>query len=238
LDLRTHPVVRRVFREDVKEYLIAAILSGRLKPDERIVETRIAQELGISQGPVREALRDLDLFGFVVCEPFRGARVRHLSHADLVGIYPIRAALEGVAARFAAQRTDAPFIARLEALFAHLRCMADIDDRQAYMKADNALHEAIVEHSGNDWLQRFWQSLNLPMTTLISVNMSNRSLPELADRHEALVAALSVGDAPAAEAAMRQHIEEIGEWVLTALDAQNQWSIDQSALGALAEVRR
>src|SRR3978361_1982606 len=86
------PIARRVFREDVKEYLIGAILSGQLKPDERIIETRLAQELGISQGPVREALRDLDLFGFVVSEPFRGARVRRFSPEDLVGIYPVRAA--------------------------------------------------------------------------------------------------------------------------------------------------
>src|SRR5258707_12899843 len=97
MGLKTRPIARRVFREDVKEYLIRAILSGQLKPDERIVETRLAQELGISQGPVREALRDLDLFGFVVSEPFRGARVRQFSPEDIIGIYPIRAAVEGVA---------------------------------------------------------------------------------------------------------------------------------------------
>jgi DNA-binding GntR family transcriptional regulator len=214
------PIARRVFREDVKEYLINAILSGQLKPDERIIETRLAQELGISQGPVREALRDLDLFGFVVCEPFRGARVRRFSPADLVGIYPIRAALEGLAARSAAARVDADFIARLEALFARVRQMAAVGDRHAYMEADNAFHEAIVLHSGNSWLSRFWQNMNLPMTTIVTVTLTTRSLPELAERHLPILAALTAGDAGAAEAAMRLHIEEISGWVLAALAAQ------------------
>lgn len=220
LGLPTRPIARRVFREDVKEYLISAILSGRLQPDERIVETRLAQELGISQGPVREALRDLDLFGFVVCEPFRGARVRRFSPADLVGIYPIRAALEGLAARSAAERADAAFIVHLTNLFARIRQMAAVGDRHAYMEADDAFHEAIVRHSGNAWLGRFWQNMHLPMTTIVTVTLTTRSLPELAERHEPILAALAAGDAVAAEAAMRLHIEELGGWVLAALEAQ------------------
>ncbi|MDQ2787992.1 MAG: GntR family transcriptional regulator [Chloroflexota bacterium] len=216
----TRPIARRVFREDVKEYLIGAILSGRLQPDERIIETRLAQELGISQGPVREALRDLDLFGFVVSEPFRGARVRRFSPEDLVGIYPVRAALEGLAARSAAERVDADFIQRLSGLFAHIRQMAAIGDRHAYMEADDAFHEAIVLHSGNSWLSRFWQNMNLPMTTIVTLTFSTRSLPDLAERHAPIFAALVAGDALAAEAAMRRHIEEIAGWVLAALAEQ------------------
>jgi DNA-binding GntR family transcriptional regulator len=218
--LQTRPIARRVFREDVKEYLIRAILSGQLKPDERIVETRLAQELGISQGPVREALRDLDLFGFVVSEPFRGARVRQFSLEDIIGIYPIRAAVEGVAARFSAQRADAAFIATLEERYARILEIAETDDRHAYMEADNAFHEAIVVHSGNAWLRRFWQSMNLPMTTIVTVTLSTRSLPELAVRHAPVLAAIAAGDAAAAEAAMRDHIEELVGWVRAALEAQ------------------
>lgn len=209
---------------------MAAILDGRLRPGERIVETQIAQELGISQGPVREALRDLDIFGFVTCEPFRGARVRALSHADLVSIYPIRAALEGVAAHAAARRTDAAFAAHLMTLLAELRRLAAADDRAAYMAADNALHAAIVAHSGNDWLHRFWGSMHFPMTTLISVSLSNRSLSELAERHAVLVAALIAGDAAVAELAMRQHIAEIGDWVLASLDANRPPETTMDAL--------
>ncbi len=220
--LQPRPIARRVFREDVKEHLINAILSGRLQPDERIIEMRLAQELGISQGPVREALRDLELFGFVVSEPFRGTRVRQFSHADFAGIYPVRAALEGVAARAAAERVDAAFVARLETLFARITEMAQIENRHAFMEADNAFHEAIVVHSGNAWLGQFWRNMRLPMTTIVTVTLSTRTLPELAARHEPLLATISRGDAAAAEAAMRLHIEEIAGWVLAALETQGQ----------------
>src|SRR5215212_1684620 len=101
-------MVRRVLREEIREQLIDDILTGRLPPGTRIIETRLAQEFGVSQAPVREALRDLELFGFVISSPFRGTQVREISTEDLVDIYPIRAALEGIAARSAATRIDEP----------------------------------------------------------------------------------------------------------------------------------
>ena len=90
----SQPVERRVFRDEIREQLIEDILSGRLPPGTRIVETRLAQQFGVSQAPVREALRDLAVFGFVVSSPFRGTQVRQISPAELLEIYPIRAALE------------------------------------------------------------------------------------------------------------------------------------------------
>ena len=73
------------------------------QPGERLVETRIAQELGTSQAPVREALRDLELLRLVESEPFRGARVRPFGDSELVEIYPVRAVLEELAARLATE---------------------------------------------------------------------------------------------------------------------------------------
>ena len=126
----------------------------------------------------------------------------------------------------------------LNGLFAHIRQTAALGDRHAYMEADDAFHEAIVLHSGNGWLSRFWRNMNLPMTTIVTVTLSTRSLLELAERHEPILAALTAGDAGAAEAAMRLHIEEIAGWVLAALDAQeNPASVIESlqAAGGAAE---
>src|SRR3954453_4563667 len=97
-------IKRRVFREEIREQLIDDILRGRLPPGTRIVETRLAQQFGVSQAPVREALRDLELFGFVVSSPFRSTQVRQISTDDLLEIYPIRPSLESLAARAAAPR--------------------------------------------------------------------------------------------------------------------------------------
>ena len=142
-DNKSRPLERRVFREEIREQLIEDILNGKLPPGARIVETRIAQQFGVSQGPVREALRDLELFGFVVSSPFRGTQVRQISTEDLLEIYPIRAALEAVAAREAALRLDDATLAHLEELIDVIRDAVRRDD---HFVGDVAHHLRIETH--------------------------------------------------------------------------------------------
>ncbi len=94
-------VARTVLREQIKDILLERILRGEFEPGERLVETRLARELGTSQAPVREALRDLQLLRLVESEPFRGARVRAVDDERLL---PVCIALEDLAAREAARR--------------------------------------------------------------------------------------------------------------------------------------
>lgn len=218
---RAPTIGRRVLREEVKEYLIELIRRGELKPGDRVVETHVAQQLGVSQTPVREALRDLELFGFVVSSPFRGTRVREVSTTDLIEIYAIRAALEGVAARQTAPRITEPALAELATLLDRMREAAVRDDRYALVEADIAFHRIIVEASGNRLLRQFWESMSLSTSTFLTVVMSRHNLDELAARHEPLLAALRTGDPALAEAAMRRHIEEPGEWILAAAEASD-----------------
>src|SRR6201989_3043758 len=93
---------RPMLRDQIKDAILERILAGDYAPGERIVETRIAQEFGVSQAPVREALRELEQMRFIVSEPFRGARVREVTKEELAEITPVRAALEELAAREAA----------------------------------------------------------------------------------------------------------------------------------------
>lgn len=204
---------RRVFREHVKDYLLDAILKGDLAPGDRVVESRIAQQIGVSQGPVREALRDLELLGFIESEPFRGSRVRKISSEDLVEIYPIRAALEGVAAREAAQRIDPDSLDTLDRCLQAMRKAAAADDPSAHIEADVQFHRTIVELSKNRMLLQMWQSTNLSSSTMVTVALAHRSLLELADRHVPIIEALTSGDAATAERVMRAHIEELGLWI-------------------------
>src|SRR5215211_5576065 len=95
-------VTRSVLRDQVKDVIVERILDGSYAAGARIVEMRVAEELGVSQAPVREALRELEVLRLVVSEPFRGARVREIHADELAEIYPVRAALEEVAAREAA----------------------------------------------------------------------------------------------------------------------------------------
>jgi DNA-binding GntR family transcriptional regulator len=209
---------RRVLREDIRDQLIQDILNGRLAPGDRIVETRIARQFGVSQAPVREALRDLELFGFIVSSPFRGAIVRQTSIEDLVQIYPIRAVLEGLAARDAATRIDASRLNRLEKLLAAMRRAASRGDNRGAVDADFAFHLTIVEASGNWLLKQFWERMQLATTTLLTVAKSQHSLHEIAERHVPVLEALRAHDPAAAEQAMRRHIEEPGQWLRVSME--------------------
>jgi DNA-binding GntR family transcriptional regulator len=215
-DSKSRPLERRVFREEIREQLIEAILNGRLAPGARIVETRIAQQFGVSQGPVREALRDLELFGFVVSSPFRGTQVRKISTEELLEIYPLRAAIEGVAARAAAPRIDEATLTHLEQLIDQMREAAARDDHSAEADADHNFHHAIVKASGNRMLEHIWQTMRLSITTCLTHSITHRSLHEIAERHVVVVEALRSRDPDRAEAAIRRHIEEPGEWILSA----------------------
>src|SRR6188474_2395175 len=215
-DNKARPLERRVFREEIREQLIEAILSGKLAPGARIVETRIAQQFGVSQGLVREALRDLELFGFVVSSPFRGTQVRKITTEELLEIYPIRAALEGVAARSAAVRIDQATLEHLEELIGTMREAAARDDHRGEADADHSFHHAIVKASGNHMLEHVWQTMRLSITTCLTTSITHRSLHEIAERHVAVVDALRSGDPDRAEAAVRRHIEEPVEWIRSA----------------------
>jgi DNA-binding GntR family transcriptional regulator len=217
---QSKPLGRRVFRERIREHLIEDILSGRLPPGSRIIETKLAQQLGVSQGPVREALRDLELFGFVVSSPFRGTQVRKISTDDLLEIYPVRAALEGVAARAAATRIDDLTLTHLDELIGTMRDAARRNDQQAHVNADYAFHHAIVKASGNRILEHVWQTMRLATTTFVTHAMhqiTHRSLSEIGERHVPVLEALRSRNPELAEAAMRRHIEEPGDWIRDAL---------------------
>ena len=212
---------RRLFREEIREQLIDDILSGRLPPGTRIIETRLAQQFGVSQAPVREALRDLALFGFVISSPFRGTQVREVSPEELLEIYPIRAALEGVAARSAATRIDEATLAHLDELINSMREAASRGDQAAHANADFAFHEAIVKASGNRMAEHVWQTTRLATTTFVTHSMTqltHRSLLEIGERHVPVLDALRARDPALAEAAMRRHIEEPGEWIRKAIN--------------------
>ncbi|MEP6914633.1 MAG: GntR family transcriptional regulator [Acidobacteriota bacterium] len=207
-----------MLREDIRDRLIDDILDGRLAPGDRIVETRMARQFGVSQAPVREALRDLELFGFVVSSPFRGAIVREISVEELVQIYPIRAMLEGLAAREAAARIKGADLKRLEKLIVSMRRAASRGDTRGAVDADFAFHFTIVCASGSRLLREFWERMRLATTTFLTISKSDRSLPEIAERHVEVLEALRSQNPDAAEQAMRRHIEEPGHWLRAAMD--------------------
>jgi DNA-binding GntR family transcriptional regulator len=199
-------VGRTVLRDQVKNLLLERILSGVYGPGDRLVETRIAQELGTSQAPVREALRELELLRFVESASFRGTWVREVSDDELIEVFPIRAALEEVAAREAARRLDGE-VADLEA---EIECMANARDVAEQVEHDVRFHRLIVEASGNSRLVEIWNSLQVEARTTITALGTGVSPAEAAELHRPIVEALRRKNAKAAGREIRSHVETFG----------------------------
>ena len=201
-------LTRTVLREQIRELLLERILKGELQSGDRIVELQIAQELGTSQAPVREALRELQSLGFVEHEPYRGTRVRRITEEELAEIYPVRAALEELAAQEAASRLDGK-VEELEREFEAMREAADRDDLQDLATHDATFHRLIVEAAGNKVLLDTWRTLRVEARVVITALKTDVDLQELAELHRPLLEALREGSPEKAGGALRQHFETL-----------------------------
>jgi DNA-binding GntR family transcriptional regulator len=202
----TTPFNRSSLREQIKDVILQRIVEGSLEPGSRIVETRIAQELGVSQGPVREALRDLEQLGCVVHEPNRGCSVRDFSLEELLEAFPVRAALEALAARLAAERITKAELAELEQLLERMTKAARRGDAHDQSQANASFHATIVRAARNRTLERQWQMLEPYSRTYLTVSRPGIDLVFLSDRHVPILNALRRRDPAAAAEAMQEHL--------------------------------
>ena len=199
-----------VLSEQVKEVIVEAILTGEYEPGDRIVESALARQLGVSQAPVREAIRDLVLLGFLDSEPYKGTSVKSFSIDELVEVYTVRAALESLAARLAAERLTEEDAQRLQSILVEMIKAAENKDAKAMVRLDNSFHETVLEISGNSLLHKVWRTLQFGYWTIVTTKMSSFDLEYLARRHKELLTALLTKEPEQAQMAMRKHIEDLG----------------------------
>ncbi len=201
-------IPRSVLSDQVKDRLLQAILAGRYPPGARIVETRVARELGTSQAPVREALRDLEALGVVETVAFRGARVRRPSANEILEGFAIRAALESLGARIAIPLLTDEDIRVLASDLDEMRRAAEDGDVHAEAMADAAFHGRIIELSGNATLQRVWKTLEPFSRTYITMVVPGVDRRRIAELHAPVLAALKLRDASVAEAVIHDHFAD------------------------------
>ncbi|MDR9450875.1 MAG: GntR family transcriptional regulator [Acidimicrobiia bacterium] len=221
-DRPSDPVARNVLSAQVKDRILQWILEGELAPGSRIVETRVARELGTSQAPVREALRDLATLGVVEMQAYRGARVRRPTKRELVEAMEVRAELEAMAARLAATRMTEVCLNELRELMGQMGRWADSGDAHEHALSNTQFHAAVVRASGNQTLERTWSMLEPFARTYVTATVPGIDLHWLGQRHVPIFEALEARDPERAAATMRQHAKEaealIGEMVDTAID--------------------
>ncbi len=201
-------VSRSVLSDQVKDRLLQAILDGRYPPGARIVETRVARELGTSQAPVREALRDLEGLGVVETTAFRGARVRRPSADELLEAFVVRAALESLGARRAIETLTDADLEELGGYIAEMRDAADAGDVRREAIADASFHSRIVELAGNATLMRVWRTLEPFSRTYITIVAPGSDRRRIADGHEPILEALRRRDPDLVTAVLHRHFEE------------------------------
>ncbi|MQA10197.1 MAG: FCD domain-containing protein [Pseudonocardiaceae bacterium] len=204
---------RTVMREQIKELIIQRILDGTYKPGDRVVELQLVNELGVSQAPVREALRDLKAMRFVDSEPYRGARVRAVTAEELSETYPVRARLEQLAGELATPCVDDKLLRQLDAELQAMRTAARDRDQHGLLIHDARFHELIVEAAGNSVLLDAWSGLRIEVFTLVSLIKSNLDLAAVANAHLPILDALRQGDPDLVGKEMRAHIESFADLV-------------------------
>jgi DNA-binding GntR family transcriptional regulator len=192
----------------VFDVLMNAIMMGQLKPGERLLEVQLAEEMGVSRTPVREAIRRLELEGFVVMVPRKGAYVAGLSVNDVESVYEIRSALETLAVRLAAQRMEEDDFDQLNDLEKQMEQTWQEGNNENWVLLDARFHELLYKFSRNDRLVQMMGNIMEQLSryriiSLANADVRHNSLLE----HQELIDALRRRDSEAAEKAAAKHIE-------------------------------
>jgi DNA-binding GntR family transcriptional regulator len=182
-----------------------------LPPGASVNELEIAEALGISRTPVREALRLLEREGLVMRYPNRGARVTQLSLRGVLDIWQIRELLEPAACRLAAGRIDRVALARIERTIRSLRTRdAGLEAFELHHRSDVELHGLILRAADNATLREVVEMLHERIAQVRMVNSPARFRRSVAE-HLAIIGALKAGDGPAAADEMRRHLANARE---------------------------
>lgn len=195
-------------RELVFESLREAIILGHLRPGERLMEIQLAEQMGVSRTPVREAIRKLELEGLVVMVPRKGAYVAGLSIKDIADVFEIRKALEGLAAELAADRISDEEIENLERVLHRLADAADQKNFDTFIEVDTEFHAILFQAGRNERLSQIINNLReqIHRFRITSLSMPGR-MTAAVEEHRKIVEAISQHDLDEAKRLAQEHIE-------------------------------
>ena len=200
---------RRVLRDDVIEYLMHHILTGKLVPGDKIVESKLAKELSISQGAVREAIRDLIAQGILETKPYKGTRIRTLNKEQLDDYYEVRSEIETIAVRWSIEKHQSRYLdlAFLKSCVKNMAQCVEQDDAMNMRKNDMAFHLAIVQGAHSESLLKAWNSLGNHYWSYIAVHYDHAAamLPLQVEKHQAMYEAIAASDREAYSQCVRGH---------------------------------
>lgn len=205
-------------RDVVFQTLRQAILKGELKPGERLMEIHLAQKLGVSRTPVREAIRKLELEGLVIMIPRKGAVVSEITVSELEDVLEVRLALEELAVRHACRKHTEEQLETLQKAAAEFRRVLHGPDIVAYAQADEEFHDIIYKMTGNRRLVQILNNLREQMYRYRLEYLKDKSShPLLVHEHDEIVSALAARDEKNALRVMNGHVQRQKEYIIQRL---------------------
>ena len=215
--------VYKPLREIVSDALRQAIRDGLLPPGERLMEIPLAEELGVSRTPIREAIRILEQEGLVVMIPRRGTYVADMSLKDVTEVFELRSILEELAAELAAERITNEEIEALEQHLVEIGNYMNENNLDKVVQADILFHEILYKASRNDRLVEMINNLREQTLRFRTLSMSQTGrLAKTWDEHRQLVEAISDRDVERARQIARIHMEESEKTLLAGMQLKGQ----------------
>lgn len=213
----------RPLRELVFEALREAIVNGTLAPGERLMEVQLAEELGVSRTPVREAIRRLELEGYVVMVPRKGAYVASMSAKDVAEVFEIRTALEGLAAELAAERITEEELEELERKLHYVALRVEEGDLEKLVEADTEFHDLLYRASRNQRLVQIIGNLREQIQRFRAASLATPGrMQETLEEHKKIVEAVAKRNGALARRLAEEHIENAENKMLQFLTGKKE----------------
>lgn len=209
------PLVKREFTpqypislvEQITEFLTNAIIEGQLESGRRLVENELKRKFGISRAPIRESFRILEKSGLVVIVPRKGSFVRKITQKDIEEHFPIRACLEGLAARLAISHIEQKDLEKMKSILSKMAGAASKNDFRTYFKFHSEYHEIFINASKNDTLIEILENLRRQAVWFRFSYLWHQENYEYAIRvHREILDLFIKKDADRLEALVKEHI--------------------------------
>ena len=207
---------KKTLQDYVCQYIRSRIVNGTFKPNERLVETKIAKELGVSQGPVREALQELEIMGLVYKKAYYGSYVASFSEEEVVGNFKLRTLLETFAIKEAIKRMDESEIKEMEAILDKILEAKKCLDIEASSNLDIEFHSVIVKGAKIPALYRAWEISRIAQWTYITLS-NKETFETIPQSHIALLNCIKEKNEEKAVAEIENHFKNALSYVLKML---------------------
>jgi DNA-binding GntR family transcriptional regulator len=204
-----HEQKRSTLMNQALTHVRDAIIQGKLKPGDRLIESQLADQMKISRFPIREALRYLEKEGLVENIPFRGSYVSSFSETDMEEIFSLRGAIEGLALQILTNRIDEEKLKRLSTIIKDMEESAQNRNSTDVVACDLLFHRTICEMSGHRKLLSFWETLEHQIYMFLTIEKKVYHPPErYVTTHIPILEALEKKDSALAHARLRIHLED------------------------------